>query len=162
MTDFVFRKLEEDEVDIVCNMIQDRMTWMEEHGIHQWVKGDYDAYYDHAYFLNKQKNGELFGLVKDGRVISCAVLLEEDTRWPDSPKARYLHNFVSCTDVKDAGKLFIQYAEAYAKDEGKAFFRLDSGVDNKKLAEYYTSLGYVERGRCEANGYFGILREKKL
>ena len=58
--------------------------------------------------------------------------------------------------------MFLKFAEEYAVENGKEYFRLDSAVTNEALAKYYESQGFLSVGMCEEGLYKGILREKKL
>lgn len=79
------------------------------------------------------------------QLVCGAVLLEEDARWKNQANAYYIHNLAS---------------NPYQK--GKEYLRLDSLRGNETLEDYYSMLGFVEKGTCIDGNYHGILRERKL
>ena len=97
-------------------------------------------------------------------LVSGAVLLEEDARWKDQANAYYIHNLASNPYQKGTGKIFFSYLESFAKEKGKGqeYIRLDSLRGNETLEDYYSMLGFVEKGTCVEGNYHGILRERKL
>ena len=50
----------------------------------------------------------------------------------------------------------------FCKEKGKEYLRLDSLRGNETLEDYYSMLGFVEKGTCVDRNYHGILRERKL
>ena len=60
------------------------------------------------------------------------------------------------------GEIFLRYVDEIARQRGKYYLRLDSAVDNQKLAEYYEAQGFIAVGKCEDGPYQGILRQKQL
>lgn len=158
----MLREIKEEEVQSVFSLILKRIEWMDQNNIQQWNVTDYTEVYPISYYEEKRKNGELFGLIEDGKVISAAVLLDEDERWNDSEPALYIHNFVSQTGIKGAGKRFLQEVEDYARTQGKKYLRLDSSRENEALAHYYESFGFKEAGTCTDGPYQGICRQKEI
>ena len=79
-----------------------------------------------------------------------------------SSKCYYIHNLASNPYQKGTGKLFFSYLESFTKEKGKEYLRLDSLRGNETLEDYYSMLGFVEKGTCVDRNYHGILRERKL
>ena len=166
---YEFRKIREDEIPLMFEIILSRMKWMDEVGIKQWNVTKYDEVYPVSYYEEKRQNGEVFVLSHpvSGEIAACAVLKSEDDRWNTVPeirdeKAFYLHNFAVPLNMKGAGAVFLRKAEEYAKNQGKKYFRLDSADDNKALESYYSEKGYVPVGECIDGLYKGILRQKEI
>jgi hypothetical protein len=166
---YVFRRIREDEIPVIFSIILSRMRWMDEVGIDQWNNTFYDEVYPVSYYEEHRRAGEVFVLeeISTGEIVSAAVLKCEDDRWEHiedyhSKKAFYLHNFCSRLDKKGTGKIFLDFAEEYARICEKDVFRLDSADDNKVLEAYYESRGYVPKGCCIDGLYKGILREKEI
>ena len=165
MSQFTFRAAERDEVPAVFDLIMARVRWMDKVGIRQWNVTDYAGCYPPAHYEAARERGDLFVLTDEEGIAACAVLLQEDERWPEALQAEpafYLHHLASRIGAKGAGRRFLQMAEEYALTQGKTRFRLDSADDNTFLAEYYTAQGYVPVGTCVDGLYTGILREKVL
>ena len=97
-----------------------------------------------------------------GRIVSAAVLLDHDHRWPDGTPALYLHNFVARCGCPGAGGRFLEEAEALAAARGRQYLRLDSAADNEALAAYYSAHGFAPAGTWSDGGYHGILRQKPV
>ena len=161
---YIFRQIKKEELPIFFDIILSRMKWMDEVGIKQWNVTKYDQVYPLTYYEGKRQSGELFVLEdkNTGKIVCGAVLKHHDERWKDDPPAIYLRNFATRLDAKGVGLIFMEYAESYAADIGKDYFRLDSADDNIPLAKYYENLGYVPVGKCVDGMYTGILRQKKL
>lgn len=164
MEQYIFRKAEKQEVPAVFALIMSRVAWMDQVGIRQWNTTRYDECYPPEYYEERRQKDELFVLEErsSGRLVCVGALFHEDARWPDPESAYYLHHLASAVDTKGAGSRFLQEAEAYTKNQGKTYLRLDSAVGNMVLENYYTTRGYVEAGRCIDRLYKGILRQKKL
>lgn len=159
-----FREIEKEEVSQMFSMIRQRMKWMDEKGIKQWNIVKYDEIYPQAYYEEERQKGEVFVLedLTVHEIIGAAVLKEEDSRWGDKTPSIYIHNFVSVTGQKNAGTMFLQFAEDYARKLGKTYVRLDSAEDNPALAQYYGRHGFVPAGTCQEGEYRGILRQKEV
>lgn len=167
--EYIFREIKKEEIPLMFSLILSRMKWMDEAGIRQWNVTKYDEVYPISYYEEKHLRHEVFVLEKkeNGMIVAAAVLKSEDDRWEGVENYReysafYLHNFVSKIGEKGAGEIFLYFAEKYAKERGKEYFRLDSADDNKKLEEYYSKKGYIPKGICIDGLYTGILREKKM
>ena len=159
-----FREIQKDEIPVMFAMIAQRIRWMDEQGIHQWNETDYETVYPLSYYEGHRQRGEVFVLeeIATGQIVCAAVLKEEDDRWPDDEDAVFVHNLVAPLDKKGVGRLFLHYAEDYARQKGKPFFRLDSAIDNLPLTRYYEQLGFEAVGTCVDGLYIGTLRQKKL
>ena len=166
MSRYVFRPARADEVPAVFELIMARVRWMDEAGIRQWNVTDYAACYPPAHYEAARRRGDLFVLTDDAGIAACAVLRQDDERWPEGMQAAepafYLHHLASRIGAKGAGCIFLQMAEEYALARGKTRFRLDSADDNAFLADYYAARGYLPVGTCVDGLYRGILREKIL
>lgn len=162
--DYIFRRLEPDEVPSFFDLVLKRISWMDEKGMRFWNVMEYDKAYPVSYYEEKCGEGELYGLFEtdDETIRAGAVLKEQDERWEDDPPAFYLHNFVSDVNVPGAGSVFLETAMDYAFRRGKDYFRLDSAADNEFLADYYGSFGFEPCGTCTDGPYNGILRQKRL
>ena len=166
MHHYTFRPAEKDEVPAVFDLIMARVRWMDEVCIRQWNVTDYAGCYPLHHYEAARQRGDLFVLTDETGIAACAVLREDDERWPDAMQAAqpafYLHHLATRVGEKGAGRIFLQMAEEYAIRQGKTRFRLDSADDNTFLADYYTAQGYIPVGNCVDGLYSGILREKAL
>ena len=161
---YLFRKIFKSEIPQVFSMILQRIEWMSQKGIRQWNVTNYTNAYPLSYYEAECESGRLFVLADTAteQIVCAAVLKEQDDRWPDDSPALYLHNFVSSPDARGTGTVFLRYAEAYARQLQKQYFRLDSARDNQALAAYYKTYGFEDAGDCEDGLYKGILRQKRI
>lgn len=160
---YQFRAAETNEVPHIFHLIRERVRWMEECGLRQWNVTGYLEAFPLSYYQEAQTLGRLFVLAAEGgQPVCAAVLLEEDEWWTDGASALYLHNFVSDRRCHGVGRRFLREVEKYAADRGKDWLRLDSAEDNQLLSEYYAAQGFQSVGRCQADPYHGILRQKSL
>ena len=161
---YQFRQAKKEEVHQMFHLILERMKWMEEKGIVQWIIGEYEEIYPEAYYEEEREKGHLYVLqdIQTKEIVCGAVLLSEDSRWNDQKRAIYIHNFASQIDAKGVGKIFIQYVEELAKEKNKEYVRLDCAKTNQALSSYYEKQGYISVGECQEGMYQGILREKKI
>ena len=162
-----FRQARLQDVDAIMQLVQQRIDWMNDTGLHQWNETDYFGRYPRSYWGG---NIECFLVGVEGRVVVAIALYEEDVRWTRdgmytgtaSGAAYYLHHLVTDPTVRGAGAAMMQYVETYALQHGIRLLRLDSAVGNQALEQYYIKLGYVACGTCHDQLYHGILREKYL
>ncbi len=163
-----FRKARLQDVDAIISLVQSRIDWMNDVGLHQWNETDYFGRYPRSYW---EKNIDYF-LVgeEEGRVVVAIALYTEDVRWTHdgeytgtaTGQAYYLHHLVTNPACKGAGKKMMLYVEQYAIEHQITLLRLDSAVGNLSLEKYYNALGYSACGTCHDKLYHGILREKNL
>lgn len=167
-----FRKAKLQDVDAIMALVQHRIDWMNEVGLHQWNETDYFGRYPRKYWEGNI-NYFLVGETDNNHVVVAIALYNEDIRWtrdgvlndnslPVDAKAYYLHHLVTDTKCKGVGREMLLFVEQYAKQNGINLLRLDSAVGNTKLEEYYTSIGYSTCGTCHDQLYRGILRQKVL
>ena len=92
------------------------------------------------------------------------ALLTEDPRWEGSePKnCYYVHHLAARTGAKGAGRALLCFCEELSRQEGREVVRLDCQLGNRKLNDFYESLGYEYAGPMVEGEYEGIKREKKL
>ena len=164
----MFRKARLQDVDAIMTLVQYRIDWMNDVGLHQWNETDYFGRYPRSYW-EKNINYFIVG-EKEGRVVVAIALYTDDVRWTRDGEytggltgnAYYLHHLVTDPACKGAGKKMMLYVEQYAIEHQILLLRLDSAVGNLSLEKYYTDLGYTPCGTCHDQLYHGILREKLL
>ena len=152
-----------EEAPALFELILRRIAWMEKRGIRQWDRAVYLAYYPLFYFIERARDGELYGLWgPDGSPRVMAVLLERDSRWPDGGNALYVHNLAADPAVPGAGARLLLQCMELARARGKKYLRLDCGQDNAELNAYYERLGFSYMGPMQEGEYRGNLRQCSL
>ena len=163
-----FRKARLQDVESIMTLVQRRIDWMNDVGLHQWNETDYFGRYPRTYW---ERNIDYFLVGEEqGRVVVAIALYTEDVRWTRdgiytgtaSGKAYYLHHLVTDPASKGAGEKMMLYVEQYAIEHQVLLLRLDSAVGNLALEKYYTDLGYTACGTCHDQLYHGVLREKTV
>lgn len=159
----IFRRAEPQETDVVFDLIEQRVQWMDEKDIRQWNVTNYLNAYPIEYYEEQQQKGILY-VLENGGIIGTVVLLEEDERWKEQEKgsALYIHNLATDPKIRGAGRILLQEAERLAAEQEKQFVRLDCPADNKILNEYYESKGYGFFGQYTEGPYTGNLRQKRI
>lgn len=156
------RMAEINDIDNIIALIQKRIDWMDEKGLNQWNKTNYLEVYPKEYFRKGIENGSFFVAEEDGEIIGTMALYRKDYRWEDGLDSVYVHHLTAEPQRKGIGRKLIEFAEEYAKNIPVDMIRLDSAVDNQKLADYYEPMGYMPVGECVDGLYIGILREKRF
>lgn len=169
MQNILFRKAKPTDVDAIMKLVQMRIDWMNDVGLHQWNETDYFGRYPREYW---EANIDRFLVGEwNGQVVVGIALYTEDIRWTrdgqlerpmSEGKAYYLHHLVTDPACANAGVAMMKYVEQYAIANGVGILRLDSAIGNHKLEKYYTALGYFQCGICHDRLYHGVLREKSL
>lgn len=155
-----FRQAKKEDVTGIRALIQKRIDWMDQVGIHQWNETKYLEYYDTAYFENNISY--FYVAMENDEMVGVVALYEEDERWPDKKPAIYVHHLTSMTNGKGIGKQLLDFSEEVAREKGFDLIRLDSDINNKVLEKFYTGMGYVELDTFIEGLYQGIRREKYL
>ena len=157
----IFRRAAAADLEQFLKIIDERIAWMDEHGIRQWNVTGYKRAFPREYYERALADGDLWALCgADGALLAAACLFEEDRHWDDGVPALYAHNLASAPGAKDAGRDFLRHAAALASSLGKEKLRLDSAEDNEPLARWYESQGYRAVGIVRDGPYRGTLREK--
>ncbi len=155
-----FRKANSNDVEDIIKLINQRIKWMDKENIQQWNKTKYMERYPLVYW--GKIIDDILVATLNNQIVALLALFNHDERWNEDKDALYVHHLTSDINFKGSGIELLKYAEVHTKNLGHKYIRLDSAVGNKKLEDIYTSLGYVEVGRCKDREYFGITREKKL
>lgn len=157
----VFVPAAETDLAAVFALIDTRIRWLAERGIHQW-----DSYWEafpEEHYRTAVRDGALFVLKREGRVTAVAALRREDGLWSDGAPALYIHNFAASPEHPGDGEEVLRRCEAIARAEGLEFLRLDCLAGNAALNTYYESRGFGFVTTLPGNKYYvPTLRQKRL
>ena len=121
---------------------------------------------------------DLFVMEKEGAIVASAII--NRLQVPDYAKGQWLHAahedevmvlHTLCVHPKamgkGCGKAFVAFYEAYARENGCRYLRMDTNAVNATARAMYRKLGYREAGivPCVFNGIEGVglvLLEKHL
>lgn len=147
-----FRKAIEEEVRVLTEMSRDAFLSDVEFG---GEPGGPTGYDDYEFHLSHQKNGDLYALLDDGKIVSGAILkLNEDSL--------YVYRiFVSSKEFhKGYGLKLMQSIEEYFPKA--KVFKLDTPEWNIRTNSFYKKCGYVAVGKEHIPEFDLILYEKKV
>ena len=154
------------DLEIVFQLIEQRIELMNRVGIKQWNETNYCEVYPKTYYERLMRQGRLYVLKSNQthRVIGAVACFDQDERWCDTKEvsAYYLHHLVTDYREKGVGHILLKEIEGVARKHKKHCLRLDCAMDNERLNQYYEEQGFLWCGQCEEGLYRGNLREKTL
>ena len=115
------------------------------------------------------ERGDLFVMEEDGRIVAAAIINQiqvpeyADCRWEyeaGDDQVCVLHTLV--VDPREGGRgygtAFVAFYEAYAREHGWNYLRMDTNERNRNARRMYAKLGYREPGivDCVFNGIPGV------
>lgn len=155
----IIRKAKLEDVDECMNIIKERSQWLKEKGINQWT-----SFFerDSSYLVEKVEKEILYVGTIENNICVTFILQENDQLWEDDESAMCIHHFAVKSSYKGLGRYIFEQIKLIAKNLQKQYIRLDNVADNKKLNEYYESLGFVAKKEIKDDMYHCILREIKL
>lgn len=155
----IIRKAKLEDVDECMNIIKERSQWLKEKGINQWT-----SFFerDSSYLVEKVEKEILYVGTIENNICVTFILQENDQLWEDDESAMYIHHFAVKASYKGLGRYIFEQIKLIAKNSQKQYIRLDNVADNKKLNEYYESLGFVAKKEIKDDMYHCILREIKI
>ena len=175
--DYEIRKAGENDIPAVAG-IYDRILAAEENGnaVIGWVRGVYPTEKTARAALAA---GDLFVLEAGGKICATARVNQEqvpeyaggDWQYPDAPENEIMVLHTLVVDPQAAGrgfgKAFVSFYEAYAREHGCRYLRMDTNAINAAARRFYAKLGFHEAGivGCTFNGIPGVrlvCLEKKL
>lgn len=82
---YIFRKLSLGEIPELIRLIEERIAWMDENGLHQWNETHYLERFPVGYFESEQQQGHVYGLFDavSGALVCAGVMPESDFRWDE-------------------------------------------------------------------------------
>ncbi len=145
-------------------LYEQRVQWMDTVGLKQWNVTDYLNAYPKEYYLELQKDHQLYVWKQDHKIIGALALFDTDEYWSicDHSTAFYIHHLVTDPKYHGVGTKMLAQAEKIAAACGKKYLRLDCAVDNTALNQYYEKLGFTYQGKCQDGPYLGNRLEKLL
>lgn len=152
----LIRKATKKDIDDCMKIIKEKSKWLKDKGINQWT-----SFFnrDSSYFMEKVQKEILYVVIIENNICATFVLQENDKYWEDDKKAFYIHHLAVKSGYKGLGRYIIEQIKLIAKNAKKEYIRLDNVADNKKLNEYYDSLGFVIKKQINDDMYNCVLRE---
>lgn len=172
----MFRKAREQDLDRIEEIYEEIHTENEAGRLTtDWVRGVYPS---RETALAAVRCQDLFVKEENGRIVAAARINQEqvaeyaDADWEyDAPEDQVMVLHTLVVSPKEKGKglgtWFVAFYEAYAREHGCPYLRMDTSVHNQNARKLYRRLGYKEVSVVESefNGISGVrlvCLEKKL
>ncbi|MCR2806588.1 GNAT family N-acetyltransferase [Paenibacillus soyae] len=158
------RRATPDDADGIRSLLVEAAHWIRgAHGFWQWREEHFASEIVEAFV----RDNEVFVAFIGDELVGCFSVhwtYEEiwGERWHDD--AGYVHRLCVSRSRKGEGigRVLLRYAEAYIRERGKNWLRLDCMADNPSLNAYYESLGFAILGRFDAGFWSANLYEREI
>jgi ribosomal protein S18 acetylase RimI-like enzyme len=132
-------------------------------GFTQWSEDTFTRDYLEQFI----SGNDVFVAYLEGELVGCfSIQWKYEDKWGElfHENAGYVYRLVVLRKYKGQGigNHFLTWAEAYIKNEGKKWLRLDCMADNPVLNQYYRSLGLIFQGRYNGCGWSANLYEREI
>ncbi|WP_176444695.1 GNAT family N-acetyltransferase [Paenibacillus herberti] len=160
----IVRRAQSEDIDAMQHLYVEAAKWIRSmKGIVQWGEEDFTREYMEQFIREK----EVFVAYMNGELSGCfSVQWEYEEIWGDlfHDQAGYVHRLAVSRNIKGQGigSRLLDWAEAYIKNKGKTWMRLDCMADNPTLNDYYRSQGLVYCGRHDDPRWSANLYERKI
>lgn len=158
--DYIFCLANEHDVHKIISLIEKRIQWMDKQNIKQWNTTHYMDCYPYEYFLEKIKNEAFYVVLQDDEIKGAVAVFKEDYRWEMNHQFFYIHHLTTDINTPGIGKILLYECEQLAIQKRKLGLRLDCQKENKRLNDYYYSLGYRYVEEIVDEEYIGNKLEK--
>ena len=143
MPSYLFRRLQEKELDAGYGIIVEVTDWLLSQGVRQWLQPlPYETY------VTRQRSSENYGLFMDNELAAVVSLMNaRPDYWASSlPKTdfKWMATLASARKFKGhkLGELALSEAEHFLAVEGVPAIYLDCIYGNGALPKFYELLGY--------------------
>ena len=143
----MIRPGEVSDIDAILNITKSCAMHMIQNDIYQWN----ERYPDRGSFINAAENQELYIYVINGKVVACISLCVhiDEVYLPVKWKTKndnnlYIHRLAVHPDFQKngIGKILMDFAEKYARENKFISVRLDTFSMNKRNLKFYELRGY--------------------
>jgi GNAT superfamily N-acetyltransferase len=156
----------------VLAVFDDAVGWLTQKGLSgQWGSTPFSEIPNmHTQFADWIDDGTLYVARLDGEIAGTIVVTGEAPKyaahmWDSFPNTGlYIEAFATrrSPEGRGLGRRLLQWAEDYAKQNGKSVLWLDCWADNPDLCDYYERAGYEPRGLLVVNQWRARLFEKQV
>jgi ribosomal protein S18 acetylase RimI-like enzyme len=166
MKELHIRKAKTDEYFIALNLLKEAAVWLKERQINYWQS-----------WLNPDENyknwiksgfnlGQFYFVEKNDEIIAMYRLQHDDEPFwgKRDDSAVYVHSLTTKRKLhgEQLGYSILKIIEEIARQDNRHYLRLDCGVDNKALCQYYSNFGFKQTGTKVVNGSKEALFEKDI
>jgi GNAT superfamily N-acetyltransferase len=139
------RPCQAEDVAAVAALLDEATVWVGERGFEQWPLP-----FPRDELAAAIERGEVYVAELNGETVATVTLLWDDPRhWGERPPdAAYVHKLAvsrACAGQR-IGRAIVDWADATAAANGRAFLRLDCLRKNPGIRRYYEQLGFEHRG----------------
>ena len=166
MTELLIRKANADEYNIALKLLREAALWLNERHIDYWqgwlnpdnnLKSWIKSGFNHDEFYFVENNGEIIAMYR--------LQYDDEFFWGKrNDRAVYIHSLTTKRKLygQRLGYQILKIIEGNAKKDNRRFLRLDCGIDNKGLCQYYLNFGFKNKGTIVVNGQREALFEKAI
>ena len=161
-----FIQIDESKSTIVFDLLKKASEWLRDKNIDYWQNW-HDPPESHKNWILDGLIKKQFHLMYQGNTLIGMFRLQYDDEmfWGKrEDKAGYLHSFTIKREMggRGLGYKVLTQIETYLKQNGYHYLRLDCGLHNKRLCDYYKNYGFNEVGSITVGGEELVLLEKSL
>ena len=135
------RRCQARDLSAVATLLDEATAWVGERGYEQWPLP-----FPQAEIAAGIERGEVYVAELGGEVVATVTLLwDDELHWGERPSdAAYVHRLaVSRAHAGERiGQAVVEWADAIAAANGRAFLRLDCHRTNPGIRRYYEELGF--------------------
>ena len=145
MNHFIFRNINDSELDQAYNIVCETVEWLQSKNIKQWI-----GPIPFEIYKKRQIKKENYGLFHDGILkVVVSIVFESISMWNDkigSDKNWWIHTLATSNQYrgKKFGRILIQKAIKYLVAQNIENFYLDCMYGNGFLPNFYRWLGFQQ------------------
>lgn len=153
----------EEDLERFSRILLEVAGWLEARGQPMWTAGELaPGALLERYGLEEMRLGLL-----SGEPVAAMVVQESDEFfWPDSPEGEslFVHKLAAARRLKGSGAAaaMLDWAKANAREQGRAYLRLDCAADRPRLCLFYERYGFRRVGRRQVGPYDTAFYELRL
>ena len=157
----------EEDIDEICELINQAIVLMENQGIHQWD----ELYPERIDFEQDVESKTLYVVHDEGKLVATYAISQECDEeyqmcsWENPDETAYiLHRFCVSPECqnKGIGRTVLGIIEKQIKEMGYSSVRLDVFSENPYALRLYKGNGYIKRGHADWRKGRFFLMEKKI
>ncbi|MCF7885814.1 MAG: GNAT family N-acetyltransferase [Candidatus Marinimicrobia bacterium] len=161
-----FLKLDKNDQEFVLKQLKEAAVWLKEQNIDYWQNWHNPSELHKNWIKEGLDKGQFYRVYDSDKLIGIFRLQYSDELfWGEhNDKAGYIHSFTTSRKMsgQDLGYKILDEITTLLRRKDCDYLRLDCGIKNKKLVEYYKNYGFEEAGTVEVHQECLQLLEKEI